>query len=189
MAWRRAGRSARSASLASVMSVSDPASRRRDARRSSLTAAPRQRIQRIRAVAMQDPMLAFEVAARRSRDMRSARRARAPTSSWMDPREPLVGPTCRFPARRSPSIAFQRGDQYTSLRGEVPVPEAVVRAAHRERVALFALAQVVDRPLVRQVRLDARERDREVDRLGDVVVGAEPKRFDDVGALRSARSP
>ena len=58
---------------------------------------------------------------------------------------------------------------------------------HGEGVALFALAQVGDRPLVRQVGGDARERDREIDRLGDVVVGAEPERLDDVGALASGR--
>ena len=46
---------------------------------------------------------------------------------------------------------------------------------HRQRVALFALAQILDRPLVRQVRVDARQRDREIDRLGDVVVRPEPR--------------
>ena len=85
----------------------------------------------------------------------------------------------RLPARRPVDLA---GDQ-------IPVPQAVVRALDGQRVALFALAQIVDRPLVRQVRFDARDRDREVDRLGDVVVGAEPERLDDVGARRLAPSP
>ena len=43
------------------------------------------------------------------------------------------------------------------------------------------------RPARRQLGLDARQRDREIDRLGDVVVGAETERLDDVLALIARR--
>ena len=60
---------------------------------------------------------------------------------------------------------------------------------HGDRVPFFAFVQIRHGPFVREMRADARERDGEIDRLGDVVVRAKAERFDDVGALRPARSP
>ena len=175
-----------SAIFASVMSVSDPASRvvRPE---SSVTAAPRQRIHRIRAVAMKHAVFAFVVAAP-AREIRVERVLDARAVLVMKAREPLVGmradllfvvPEQRFPPRRP--VHFVRRD--------IPVPETVVRAAHGDRVPFFALVQIGHGPFVREMRVDAGERHREIDRLGDVVVCAEAERFDDVGAFASGRSP
>ena len=50
----------------------------------------------------------------------------------------------------------------------------------RERVALLAFPEAFDDSLVRQMGLDSRKRDRAVDRLGQVIVGAKAEGFDDV---------
>jgi hypothetical protein len=71
------------------------------------------------------------------------------------------------------------------VRRQIPVPQRVVGSADRQRVALLAGAKIFDRLLVRQVRVDPRERHREVDRLGQVVVRAELEGLNDVGALRA----
>ena len=99
-------------------------------------------------------------------------------------REPLVRPRAdlRFlvadeglPARRPMDLV---GDQ-------IPIPESVVGALHRERIAFFAFVEVFDGALVREVRPDPRQRDRKVDRFRDVVVRTQPEGFDDVGAVGS----
>jgi len=56
---------------------------------------------------------------------------------------------------------------------EVPVPKAIVRAAGGQRITLFALAQGVLGALAVDLRPDAGQRHRKIDRLGDVVVGAQ----------------
>ena len=84
-------------------------------------------------------------------------RPAAPTSSL------LLQPEHQLPTRR----VVERASP------QVPVPDAVVRAASGERVALLALAQRRGGLLQRQLGLDACQGDREVDRLGHVVVRAD----------------
>src|SRR6266849_2334358 len=50
------------------------------------------------------------------------------------------------------------------IRAQIPVPESVVRAAHRERVTLLAIAQIFNGPLVREVRADACQGHWKIDR-------------------------
>ena len=70
---------------------------------------------------------------------------------------------------------------------DVPVPEAVVCAPHRKCVSLFALVKVRQRPFVRQLSVDAGERQREVYWLRDVVVRAAAEGLDDVLGLCPGR--
>ena len=65
-----------------------------------------------------------------------------------------------------------------------PVPQAVVRAAQRQGVALFAQGQLLLCPHPRKLRSHASQHHRQIDRFGDVVVRAQIERFHDVFALR-----
>ena len=89
----------------------------------------------------------------------------------------LVVPEHRLPARRP----------VDDVRRQIPVPQPVVGAANGERIALFAVAEILDRPFVGHVRADPRQRHRKIDGLGHVVVRAQAKGLDDVGAFRSGR--
>jgi hypothetical protein len=136
-------------------------------------------------IAMKQAVLALIVAAD-PREMRVERLLDASDVVSMHPCQPFVEaradlrrpvPQHRFPPRRPVDLA----------RRQVPVPEPVVRAPHREGVAFLALAQAFHGPFVGHVGLDPREGDGEIDRFGDVVVGAETQGFGDVGAIRSGR--
>ena len=138
----------------------------------------------VRAVAMQKPVLAFVVAAS-ALEVRVERVLHPRGVLMVNAREPLVWmradflflvPEQRFPPRRPVHL----------VRRDIPVPETVVRAPYGDRVSLFAFMQVGHGPFVREVRADAGQRNREIDRLGDVVVCAKAERFDDIGALRPA---
>ena len=138
-----------------------------------------------RLVAVQDPMLALKVPAA----VRKVRRQRCldPTAIvGMHAREPflrrradlrLVVAEHRLPASRP----------VDAVRHEIPVPQPVVGASNGEGIALLAVAEILDRPLAGHVRADPRQRHGKIDRLGHVVVRAQSKRLDDVGALRSGR--
>jgi hypothetical protein len=84
-------------------------------------------------------------------------------------------PQHRLPARRP--VHF--------VGGKIPVPEPVVCPTHGKRVPLLAHAQILHRPFSRQMRGDPRRRDREINRFGDVVVGADLERIHDIGTLSS----
>ena len=73
------------------------------------------------------------------------------------PVEPLVGADTDlllivtehgFPAGRPVGLVAE----------QIPVPQPIVGPAHSKRVALLAFVQILDRPLVRQMRPDARQR-------------------------------
>ena len=98
-------------------------------------------------------------------------------SSGCSPMSAFLGAQHRLPARRE---VHRVGD-------EVPVPEPVVGAAHREREALLALAQRRLGLLPRQLVLDARHREGKVDGLRHVVVGAQSQRLDHVAAVLLCR--
>ena len=130
------------------------------------------------AVPMKEPVLAVEMAAS-VLEIRIERVLHALDVRVVKTPQPLVGiganvlfvvPEHRFPPRRPVDLVCR----------DVPVPEAVVCAPYRSRISLLALLQVGDRPLVRDVRVDAGQSDGEIDRLRDVVVRAKAERFDDV---------
>ena len=107
---------------------------------------------------------------------------KAPEVLRMHAAEPLVW-TCA-------DLLIRTADDGLPTRGvvddaveQVPVPEAVVGAHGGQRIALFTGAEAILGLLPRQLRSDASERHREVDRFGDVVVGAEIEGRDDVVAL------
>lgn len=64
-------------------------------------------------------------------------------------------------------------------RHQVPVPKAVCRAAGCKRIALFADSQGRFGALTSYLGAYPRERYREIDRLGDIVVGPEVQRLGD----------
>ena len=101
--------------------------------------------------------------------------------------EPLVGLARNLALVGQPSICFQRGEKKMTSVAQIPVPQTVVCAANRQRVALLALAERRLGLLPRQLRLDPRDRDGQVHGLGDVVVRAAVQGFDDVGALLPGR--
>jgi hypothetical protein len=70
---------------------------------------------------------------------------------------------------------------------QVPVPQPAVGAARRQRITLLTLAKSVLGGFARDLRLNARDRDGEIDRLGDVVVSPELDRFDDMLAFLPCR--
>ena len=134
-------------------------------------------------VAMPQPVLVLVMAVA-SRDVLGDRLPHARPVILMQAIEPFVRgdadfrilvPEHRLPARRPVNLVGR----------EVPVPQAIVGAVDGKGVALLALAQALDHPLVRQVGADAGEGDRAVDGLGQVVVRAKVEGFDNIGTVCS----
>jgi hypothetical protein len=100
----------------------------------------------------------------------------------VDARQPLIRTGADLSVALADDRLPPRGIVYGPL-GQVPVPQAVVGALRGEGVAFFAVAQLLLGTTPDQLGADARERHREIDRLGDVVIGAAVEGGDDVVAV------
>src|SRR5512143_1636057 len=89
----------------------------------------------------------------------------------MDPAEPLVGLVADFMLFPS-EHRFPAGREADPIGSQIPVPQSIVCSAGSEFIPLFAVAQSLLGMYSGQLRLDAREHYRKVQRFGDVIISA-----------------
>jgi hypothetical protein len=136
------------------------------------------------ATAVKKPVLALVVFVAGS-EVRRQRALDAIDVLVVHPTEPFLGTVANLLLVVA-EHGFPAGGPVDLVRDQIPVPQPVIGSARGQRVPLFAVAQVLDGPFVRQMRLNARQSDRKVDRFGDVVVRAQAKRLDDAGPVASS---
>lgn len=132
---------------------------------------------------MPHAMLAFKRSARRAALSRPRQLTEPFLVLGMHPREPLVGALPNFGVR-VPEHGLPTGGVVDPPGQEVPIPQTNVGAKRRQGITFLALAQSASSGFARQLDLNARQGDWEIHGLGDVIVGAQAKCFDDVIAVR-----